>query len=50
MMIAVMSRVSRNHTGRPLTDSWLASGSYTAIILAVVLLPMEMCCRNITLH
>lgn len=40
MMIAVMSRVSRGHTGRPLTASWLASASYAAIILAAVLRPM----------
>lgn len=40
MMVAVMSRVSRGHTGRPLTASRLASASYAAIILAAILRPM----------
>ncbi len=40
MMIAVMSRVSRGHTGRPLTASPMATLSYAAIVLAAVLRPL----------
>ncbi|GGD37363.1 NnrS family protein [Aureimonas glaciei] len=37
MMIAVMSRVSRGHTGRVLTASLMTAASYAAILLAAVL-------------
>ncbi|PWW01952.1 uncharacterized protein involved in response to NO [Hoeflea marina] len=40
MMIAVMSRVSCGHTGRPLEASRLTSASYAAIMLAAVLRPL----------
>jgi uncharacterized protein involved in response to NO len=40
MMIAVMSRVSRGHTGRVLTASPMAVASYAAILLAAVLRPL----------
>ncbi|MUO71977.1 NnrS family protein [Agrobacterium vitis] len=40
MMIAVMSRVSRGHTGRALTASPVATASYAAILLAALLRPL----------
>ncbi|WP_428413630.1 NnrS family protein [Pararhizobium sp.] len=40
MMIAVMSRVTRGHTGRVLTASPMTSVSYAAILLAAVLRPL----------
>lgn len=40
MMIAVMSRVSRGHTGRPLTASPLSTWSYAAILFAAVARPL----------
>lgn len=40
MMIAMMSRVSRGHTGRVLTASPMAALSYAAILLAAVLRPL----------
>lgn len=40
MMIAVMSRVSRGHTGRPLTASPLSTWSYAAVLFAAVARPL----------
>ncbi|MDK1377667.1 MULTISPECIES: NnrS family protein [unclassified Sinorhizobium] len=39
MMLAVMTRASRGHTGRPLTSSPITSASYVAIIGAALLRP-----------
>ncbi|HXV31661.1 MAG TPA: NnrS family protein, partial [Sinorhizobium sp.] len=40
MMLAVMTRASRGHTGHPLTASRLTIASYTAIVLAGLLRPL----------
>ncbi|WFU50926.1 NnrS family protein [Sinorhizobium terangae] len=40
MMLAVMTRASRGHTGRPLTASPITSASYVAIIGAALLRPL----------
>ncbi|QLL66320.1 short-chain dehydrogenase (plasmid) [Sinorhizobium mexicanum] len=39
MMLAVMTRASRGHTGRPLTSSPITNASYAAIIGAALLRP-----------
>ena len=40
MMLAVMTRASRGHTGHPLTASRLTVASYAAIVLAALLRPL----------
>ncbi|WEX08569.1 NnrS family protein [Chelativorans sp. AA-79] len=37
MMLGVMTRASRGHTGRPFTASALTTGSYVAVVLAALL-------------
>lgn len=40
MMLAVMTRASRGHTGRPLVGSALTSASYVAIMAAALIRPL----------
>ncbi|ATN36084.1 short-chain dehydrogenase [Rhizobium sp. ACO-34A] len=40
MMLAVMTRATRGHTGRQLTSSRLTNASYVAILMAAILRPL----------
>ena len=40
MMLAVMTRASRGHTGYPLTASRLTAASYAAIVVSALLRPL----------
>lgn len=40
MMLAVMTRATRGHTGRQLASSWLTNASYAAILTAAILRPL----------
>ncbi|MDL2402501.1 NnrS family protein [Rhizobium mayense] len=39
MMLAVITRASRGHTGRALTASWLTSASYILLVMAALVRP-----------